>query len=511
MLKATNNFSISNFIYLCRRNFIHLVGAQRIKMEFQKLPEEIIISVTNFLDGFDIVRLSNTSRHLRMIFNYDTFWRNLMRRDGLNEDELLSKIADREADYASITNTMKLEYILHKKADSNWMSGQYSTAYKKLGKSKVALDDNHFVALRSSNNYVGMLQNQMSYLTGGRVSGQRTPPIDYSLSVYDLRKPGLDSVIHEELRLFQWISLRPFMTYSEITHIFLWKNILVVAFGCENELHKLIALDITDGLKEVWAALNDKSVRKSQGPHLDTTVNEHIKLFADKLFRIRFFAELIIIEIRNICDHQLEKTLLMLRHFEFNGEDAASDGTYFVMTGRLSDRNTPCLVGWVIETNINKLYVSDQPLCPYRSFYKAACCEGKVYGLLDRRSLYIWNADTCELLNTVILSEGQPGLQCVDYILAMNKDVTPPFLVTVNQSLQMLTILDRDGNISQELGWSDLSCPCPNDNAVVLDVHILKSFMLVQFMDYSIRTIFWIRLPLPLGKYKNQRSNFSQG
>ena len=124
---------------------------------------------------------------------------------------------------------------------------------------------------------------------------------------------------------------------------------------------------------------------------------------------------------------------------------------------------------------------------------------------MDRRSLFIWDANTTAVLNTVILSESRPGQQellSFPFLTLSSNDTSPPFLVTVNKDFQTLTILDRLGNTSQEIGWNQLKCPwCDLKDVAILGVYINERGILVDVMEYSTNLTFFVFLPLPLGKY----------
>ena len=231
------------------------------------------------------------------------------------------------------------------------------------------------------------------------------------------------------------------------------------------------------------------------------------------------------IEVRNILTNHIENQWSIGKNIEINGQDISSDEKYLIMTGISHNVSrhfleTSCLVGWNITNGELHTYLSDRPSrwiqSPQNTFFQSKISDEMVYGLLEREALYIWNKDTTELLNTVEFAEHEllthrclATLQSKYFVVFSNENENPPFLVTINKNFRLLTILDRQGNPSIELGWHELISGVPFDfRSVILDVVITETHLIVYYIDQSDGDHTWdstlgitnfIVFPLPLG------------
>ena len=96
-------------------------------------------------------------------------------------------------------------------------------------------------------------------------------------------------------------------------------------------------------------------------------------------------------------------------------------------------------------------------------------------------------------------------------LVLSREGASPPFLVTINDDYQTLTILDREGNHSLELAWHELKCPMKDFRNVILDVLVTENHLLVYFMDQTWttqlnlsgpRNTYFIVFQLPLGNFR---------
>ncbi len=88
--------------------------------------------------------------------------------------------------------------------------------------------------------------------------------------------------------------------------------------------------------------------------------------------------------------------------------------------------------------------VSPVLFASFRWFEKTAVREGLVYGLLNRRCLFVWNADTSACLNKVELTDSVPG----DAEPAVNftfVSVGQGLVATIHRNLSAVTLLTEDG------------------------------------------------------------------
>ena len=234
---------------------------------------------------------------------------------------------------------------------------------------------------------------------------------------------------------------------------------------------------------------------------------------------------------QNIYNRKREGLFQMPANVEFDRIDICANERYLAMTGRIvvSDEDvTPMLMGWDIKENTEKVYAhtSDKNgdilphiceishLCVYSNI--AISKDGKIYALLDHRLLYIWDADTMEVLTITNTSPGVPEYPgrrefCLHAWLRLSEDNTDddedkstPFLVTVDRDLQAILILDRLGNRSKEIGFSQLRTPFSRFSPVIiLDVIVNRSFILLQYAETQFSPPFpsYFVIPLPLGMF----------
>ena len=88
---------------------------------------------------------------------------------------------------------------------------------------------------------------------------------------------------------------------------------------------------------------------------------------------------------------------------------------------------------------------------------------------------------------------------------------SPRFLVTVDKDFQALRVLDREGNDFQDAEWMSgllTGLPCPNEGSKgedskkpFMDVMINHNFIVVQYLDDTMRMSQFTLIPLPLGKW----------
>lgn len=78
--------------------------------------------------------------------------------------------------------------------------------------------------------------------------------------------------------------------------------------------------------------------------------------------------------------------------------------------GKMSRDNSPAVCVWNVRRETQKFLLPNTSFCPFRWFEKVAVSQGLVYGLLNRRCLLVWDAESGLAKFRVDLAESPPGL-----------------------------------------------------------------------------------------------------
>ena len=99
----------------------------------------------------------------------------------------------------------------------------------------------------------------------------------------------------------------------------------------------------------------------------------------------------------------------------------------------MSEDNSPAVCVWNVRRRTRKFLYPTHAFCPFRWFEKVAVSKGKVYGLLNRRCLFAWEAESGQALFKIDLTESYPGQNEVQptftYLSVYNN-----YLATINQN-----------------------------------------------------------------------------
>ena len=490
----------------------------RGNIEIKMLPVDIFILLTKYLSGMDVVRLSCVCKYLYEVFSYDKLWTDLLKRERLQLDSTIMKtLINKTNDLISLKKAL---YISHKKVDNNWKNVKYKQYLKEVH--KMSKDDDHMVVLIDNRSYSEWIQRpfaRIASFAGMNAFGGVKPNINYLINIYSLCSPEFRTPIHKDVLLSDYVTIRKYMYDLDVEQIYICNDSLVIVFGGPGRLHKLVVLSISNNFREIWAD-DDKCSEAEEhlrDHHPLDTMCEAIHFYKERYFRINLSYRLM--EMGNIFD-DMDKNRKIIWPTRFtaytpssiglDGLDMAFDGTYLALTGHHHDRDIPILIGWNVKKYDSKKYYPKDQICnmPHRwNFFKVEIQDGKVYGMLDKRFLLVWDADNTKLLNTICLSDTYPGrleLSLNAFIQVSRHrsdcDEISCFVVTVDRDEQSLKILDRHGIFSQEIGWSVLNCYDPSRPCLILDVLANKNFIVIPFVDEMTRLVYFIVIPLPLGK-----------
>ena len=488
--------------------------SKKVNSGFEKLPFEIIAYLTHYLSGFDVVRLSSVSRHMYNVLNHDTIWTTLMKREDSTKSKAVTKAAEKLCNTHNMISIEKASYLLHEKVSKNWKKGESQTLFKNVY--RMNTNENYLATLTSNQSITESITQPLVRLAsygGWSPFGEIKPKLNYLINVYDLNQISLRKPLHKDVQLSEVVTHKQYMFDLEVVDIYVAEGYLVIIFGSGNRysdnLDKLVVLDITNGLKEVWS--DDESERKDDlfcanigSGHLQDKQVYHFT--QTKFFRIQSYSEAVFVVARLISNNSVIMRMISPLT-RFDGHDISSNDDHIIMTGTVAHcfpgpcehPLSPCVFGWDFKHLENNEYYIDSPLTNYDSpltsprhtFRKTALSDGLVYGLLERVALYIWKVDSGIPLNVVEIGKPRIGgrspleLESKHFLAMSHSDSKIPFLVTINENFQTLTILDRQGNQSLEIGWSKLKCPIKDFRNVILDVLVTEKQLLVYFVDRS--------------------------
>ena len=85
---------------------------------------------------------------------------------------------------------------------------------------------------------------------------------------------------------------------------------------------------------------------------------------------------------------------------------------------------------------------------------------------------------------------------------------TTPFLVTIGTDLQSIVIMNLEGTVDQNIGWSQVKFEPSEDpkyeklkDSKIIDVMITERLLVVHFVGHPLGLSYFMSVPLPLGTY----------
>ena len=408
------------------------------------LPEELLLGLSSYLCGQDLLRLSFFNSRLMSVFQSSHLWLNLMRRDELKQDRHIFKFSITQRSHCP----EKLSYILHSRLKRGWLNSKFKISSLPLhDNSKVGYDNRHLVILTKLSNL---------------------PRKTWNVKVWDISSQG-----HQQLFvLFNWSTKLLDSEFDlDLTSILVANSTAVLCFsGKGNDTPTiLMASDLKNDFQELW-----------RHEMHDWGQFEVPRLLGGSIYKFNLLANKI--EVFNVRNFHKTYTLTLVEEMRYPREGGISgDGNHLVIPGKLAINNMPAVSVWTLRDASQRFLLPNQAVCPYRWFEKTDVRNGFVYGLLNRRCLIIWDAETSKCLQNLELTDSAPG----DNEPALSftfLTVSDTLVATINILPGKASIFDSKGNAVTVLQ------PGKKQEMArykVCDIHITEYCILVRMVNFS--------------------------
>ncbi len=173
--------------------------------------------------------------------------------------------------------------------------------------------------------------------------------------------------------------------------------------------------------------------------------------------------------------------------------------------GKRSVDNSPSVCVWNVKKATQKYLLPTMAFCPFRFFEKVAVSKGRVFGLLNRRCLFIWQAESGKVLYRIDLTDaapGQPEPRPTFNYLSVHKDTFAT--INSNPGSQVIYSFSSDENKKNELkpvmplinlGWLN---KLGNMDYRVVNVYLNEHSAILHIMENTSKQ--YEALVLPLNK-----------
>lgn len=422
------------------------------------LPEELLLLLAaDYLDsnGRDVVNFSHTCSMIYAVLSRSPMWQRLFRLDKLVQDFAVGNYAKALNDGDS-RREEKLNYLLHRRVRHNWRTGRCHDHHIELNDfSRTGHDDKHLVLL----DQVFPDGFGTNCAEGKDSGGAGSSTVWFRVRVWDVSGRSLVPVINMNL----WsIRLRTEFDLF-LGPILVAKGVAVLCFSGKgtDTPQEIVACDIPDGFTELW-----------RDAVLDWGFYELPRLFGDSIYKFNLLADRI--EVYDITTCRKKHNIVLVEDMRYPSGEISGDGVHLAVPGKMSVDNSPAVSVWNVVTGSQRFLTPNIPLCPYRYFERTAVSNGEVFGLLNRRCLFIWRADTGFCLRRLELTGVQPyGQEEVPFTLPPFLAVSETLVVTIHKDPCIVNVFDRSGNHLHALETAA-------SDARVVDAHANVNCLLVR-------------------------------
>ena len=430
------------------------------------LPEEVLLLLSQFLKGSDLLRLSHVCSRTFSVFNNDFVWNRVLVR----EDYVKERSIKRYAASLDPPSVGKLSYIFHTRNRRRWHKGHFEVEEMTLPEgTRYGHDDRYLVIMTRS-------------------WTSETPLPTWRVRVWDISGKGKRLIVDRK----QWsVAIK---TDFELTlnHILVAKHTALLCFtGQGNDTpQELIAFDLVNQFAELWrdciydwgqfqlptCALFGKANNCHNLQGLKITF--FYPLSGEGVYKLNLLTNRI--EVYDIRSFDLLHSVALVEEMRYPRGEISGDGKYLVIPGKLSVNNAPTISVWNVRRGTQRFLNAKRSFCPFRWFEKTSVKSGRVFALLNRRCMFVWDAESGECLREVDLTDSPPG-EANEPALSFNfLSLSKSLVATIHSLVSVTNVFDHDGNVVRSL-------EPPVANAAVSPFRVCE----VQFAEHCIlvRTI----------------------
>eukprot|EP00092_Neocalanus_flemingeri_P059030 GFUD01070459.1.p1 GENE.GFUD01070459.1~~GFUD01070459.1.p1 ORF type:complete len:547 (+),score=144.18 GFUD01070459.1:118-1758(+) len=437
------------------------------------LPNEVLETVGDHLDGLDLASLSFVCRRLHSVLNKDIIWQEVIRtekihvagqvkdfaetvmteikieRERVTDTDNLGTLGTLGPLSLSLTSPYKLEYIVARRVKSNWAEGHYKEGMI-----------HHF----SEEVRIGASQDYLVALESGR------------LRAWNIRGKWIDLLTTKPVN----ISLEN--PNQNVYQILVSGSIALLCFTFSEQVagsdyQHIQAYDLLDGCQLLW----EKSGLLGRQYHV-------IRLLGSHLYILDLLMERV--EVYHIGRTQPTPTKVLVQQPNTvripHGDMSASD-KFLAVPGKKVPENSPVICCWNIQTGERRILSPDRPVCPFRWFQKSAVKDDMIYGLLNRFRLIGWDGGDGQVIFSLDLTNSSPGDNEETYSWL---EVGPDILLTVHQDKFVVSILSSCGRVlgkvcpADHLNWIIHD---PESVSMVEEVCLTGMTAVIRILNYSIQ------------------------
>eukprot|EP00094_Tigriopus_californicus_P013019 TCALIF_12589-PA protein Name:"Protein of unknown function" AED:0.24 eAED:0.24 QI:0/0.33/0/0.75/1/1/4/0/453 len=386
------------------------------------------------------------------VFHNDYVWRRVLALENYQNHKAFHKLA---ASVAPLPCVEKLNYILHTRVRRRWQKGQFTPTCLPLSE-RIKYGNNERYLVRIT----------------------RKQADSWTAQVFDISGPGLRPLITQQLEMALKTDF-----LLQLNSILVAKHTALLCFSGEGNdaPQELIAFDLLDKFKELWR----ESI--SDWGHLKLPT-----LFGDGVYKLNLLTDKI--EIYDVRTFKLHHSIPLVEEMRYPQGEISGDGKHLVIPGHITASNAPIISVWNIRTSVQRFLQADRVFCPFRWFEKTAVKQDRVYALLNRRSMFIWDANSGACLSEVSLSNARPGEKNPGFLFL---GVSKSLVATIHDSNSSVGIFDAMGGLRTVLE------PChphfsPSE-CEICDVTFTEHVLVVRFLVMK-QPMYHVALyPLSLG------------
>lgn len=304
----------------------------------------------------------------------------------------------------------KINYIHHQRLAHNWRTCKYSSHTLPLSEKYTVGKDSRTLV-------------QISTI-------EEEQKKKWAITVFDLRHPGFHPVTVDHL-LHINLGAEHDIFNLNLQAILVARSTAVLCFNGigDDTPQELIAIDLSAGsdYKELW-----RDVIHDWGQF------QLMRLFGREIYKFDLLNNHI--EVHDIRTYDKLSVLKLVEEMRYPHGEIAGDGRHLAIPGKMSEDNSPAVCVWNVRRRTRQFLYPTSAFCPFRWFEKVAVSKGKVFGLLNRRCLFAWQAESGHALFKIDLTDSYPGQQNEATPVFTYLSVYNNYLATIHQDPACQTV-----------------------------------------------------------------------